>query len=41
MQIQKKGNFWSRIKSKNDQKWLLGEMTLKTLWNTEFQELYF
>ena len=30
MQIQKKCHFWSRITSKNDKKWLIGEMTLKS-----------
>ena len=30
MQIQKKGHFWSRITSTSDQKWLYGEMTLKS-----------
>ena len=29
IQIQKKGNFWSKTTSKIDQNWLLGEMTLK------------
>ena len=31
MQIQKKCHFWSRITFKSDQKWLISDMTLKSL----------
>ena len=36
----KEGIFWSKITSKSDQKWLLGDLTLRTKYHEKIKFLY-